>query len=128
MEFCKDRVFTAVNADELKPGDKVITANCMADLKTWVQSNDNAREILLIHDDTNLARFEIKGLSGSYISALAYLVERVENCTNCENLLSSTEGECSCKISPRFVEYRTKPIDVIKTFLLMLFSDANRLK
>ena len=83
MEFDKTRVYTALNADELKQGDKVIVANCMADLKVWAQSNENAREILLIHDDTNLARFEVKGSSGSFISALAYLVERKENCTNC---------------------------------------------
>ena len=36
MEFDKSRVYTAINADELKVGSKVICASCLANLKEYV--------------------------------------------------------------------------------------------
>ena len=85
MEFCKDRVFTALNADELRAGDKVITAHCMADLKTWVEADAEPNVIELIQDETNTDRFTCKCFNSdkTYSTSLAYLVERAENCTNC---------------------------------------------
>lgn len=87
MEFLRERVYTALNADELKQGDKVITARCMADLKTWVEADAEPNIIELIQDETNTDRFTCKchGSNKTYDSPLAYLVERAENCTNCEN-------------------------------------------
>ena len=86
MEFDKSRCFTSLNADELKQGDKVITARCMADLKTWVEADAEPNIIELIQDETNTDRFTCKcyGSNKTYDSPLAYLVERKENCTNCE--------------------------------------------
>lgn len=85
MEFTKEHVYTALNADELKPGDKVITARCMADLKTWVEADAEPNVIELIQDETNTNRFTCKcfGSNKTYDTPLAYLVERKENCTNC---------------------------------------------
>ena len=94
MEFDKSRVYTALNADELKQGDKVITARCMADLKTWVEADAEPNIIELIQDETNTDRFTCKcyGSNKTYDSPLAYLVERAENCTNCEE--AGKEGGC----------------------------------
>ena len=85
MEFDKSRCFTSLNADELRAGDKVITARCMADLKTWVEADAEPNVIELIQDETNTNRFTCKcfGSNKTYDSPLAYLVERKENCTMC---------------------------------------------
>src|SRR5574344_1173193 len=39
MEFLTERCYTALNADELKPGSKVICANYLESLKTQVEAN-----------------------------------------------------------------------------------------
>jgi hypothetical protein len=85
MEFQRERVYTSLNADELRAGDKVITARCMADLKTWVEADAEPNIIELIQDETNTDRFTCKchGSNKTYDTSLAYLVERKENCTNC---------------------------------------------
>jgi len=84
MEFDKSRVYTAVNADELKVGDKVICANDMGHLKHYVTSNGAVLELQSILDENNRSRF-IAG-TGKVLFHLVYLVERKENCTNCERL------------------------------------------
>lgn len=86
MEFLRKRVFTSLNADELRAGDKVITARCMADLKTWVEADAEPNVIELIQDETNTNRFTCKcfGSNKTYDTSLAYLVERKESCANCE--------------------------------------------
>ncbi len=40
MKFDKNRIYSAVNADELKPGDKVILADTLAELKRVVERAD----------------------------------------------------------------------------------------
>jgi hypothetical protein len=91
MEFDKSRCYSAINADELRAGDKVITARCMADLKTWVEADAEPNVIELIQDETNTNRFTCKcfGSNKTYDTSLAYLVERAE---------PKTEHDCqSCK-------------------------------
>ena len=79
MEFKKERVYSAVNADELKPGDKVIVADNLANLKEFVRKND-VHEIEDILSDKCSERFGVCGMANY---TLAYLVERKKNCTNC---------------------------------------------
>ena len=81
MEFDKSRIYGAVNADELRAGDKVIVAYSLSYLKHCVECDDCMDEIVSILSDDNQNRFLI---SGSRSFPLAYLVERAENCTNCK--------------------------------------------
>ena len=77
MEFDKSRVYTALNADELKAGDKVIGGNTLADLKYKV----GIETIDTILDEGETYRFTTKE-GEKWLMVL--LVERKENCTNCE--------------------------------------------
>lgn len=83
MEFLRERVFTSLNADELKAGDKVIVAYNLYGLKEQVKMfTESAIDVIeVIQDEDYFNRFKVKH-SESY--PLAYLVERAENCTNCE--------------------------------------------
>lgn len=80
MEFDKSRCYSAINADELRAGDKVVVADNLADLKEFVRKND-VHEIEDILSDKCSERFGVWGMANY---ALAYLVERGENCTNCD--------------------------------------------
>ena len=75
MEFDKSKVYSAVNADELHEGDKVIVAYSLSYLKHCVECDECMDEIVSILSDDNQNRFLI---SGSRTFALAYLVERAE--------------------------------------------------
>lgn len=103
MEFQRERVYSAVNADELKPGDKVIVANNLADLKEFVKKND-IHEIEDILSDCVNERFGVCGMANY---ALAYLVERAENCTNCERLGKTCNSREDDKITCCF-DYKPK--------------------
>jgi len=81
MKFDKNRVFTSLNADELSPGDKVILANTMANLRDDVERGVNIQTLREVHGEDCLSRFI--GKDGWY--PLAYLYEKSENCTNCGN-------------------------------------------
>ena len=74
MEFDKSRVFSAVNADELKAGSKCIFANTMQDLKAFVKTKSPAT-LTSIGDESSPKRF--MGLYGyaevAYL--FAYLIE-----------------------------------------------------
>ncbi|AIW89788.1 hypothetical protein JO41_08295 [Treponema sp. OMZ 838] len=68
MEFDKSRVYTAVNADELKVGSKCIFANTVQDLKAFVKTKSPAT-LTSIGDESSPKRF-----MGSYGYAdVAYL-------------------------------------------------------
>ena len=82
MEFCKDRVFTSLNADELRAGDKVVVADNMAVLRDMVIEETEPAILIDIEPDHKVYRFMVKGDNCHF--ALAYLVERAENCTNCD--------------------------------------------
>lgn len=79
MEFDKTRCYSALNADELKHGDKVVVADNLVDLMEFVRKND-VHEIEDILSEKCSERFGVCGMANY---ALAYLVERAENCTNC---------------------------------------------
>lgn len=86
MEFDKSRAHSAVNADELKPGDKVIVADVISRLKEKVKTGSMVYTLKEVYGEAWSFRFsvpvdETPGVSLSF--ALAYLVERKENCTNC---------------------------------------------
>lgn len=81
MEFDKSRVFSAVNADELHEGDKVIVADDLDTLKHCVKDDSPIDTIRIIGEEDYLFRFGVKGNCVTF--ALAYLVERKANCTNC---------------------------------------------
>lgn len=76
MEFDKSRVYTALNADELKIGSKVIFADDLATLKNHVSEgdNDDIETLVDIRPDWNGCRFEGEGSTW----ALAYLVSEPE--------------------------------------------------
>lgn len=79
MEFDKSKVYTALNADELKVGSEVICASCLANLKEYVadyfnEGIKNTCIITSILDDTYGNRFEI----GENHSPLVYLISEPE--------------------------------------------------
>ena len=74
MKFDKSKVYTALNADELKIGSKCIFANCLADLMDAVE-NDKKNQVgrfTKAFDCDYIARF-CDNYGGNFV--LAYLVE-----------------------------------------------------
>lgn len=80
MKFDVNKVFTALNADELKMGDKVILADDISTLKTLVDREENIVIIDHIGDEDVACRFSYfwKENDEEYAHALAYLVRRKE--------------------------------------------------
>lgn len=78
MEFDKNRIYTAVNADELKVGSLVIYADTMEDLKSNISADGEdtfePKAIQDIFDEGRERRFQINGLSW----ALVYFVSEPE--------------------------------------------------
>lgn len=78
MEFDKSRVYTAVNADELKVGSKVIVADALGTLfqvvVNWPE-NAEPRELSDILTSDHKDRFCIEGVG---VWNLAYLVSEPE--------------------------------------------------
>lgn len=77
MEFDINRVYTAVNADELKVGSKVVCANTIKDLKRKVAENE-ITEIKGIKDDCYENRFSAWLDDDLLGYALAYLISEPE--------------------------------------------------
>lgn len=82
MEYNKSRVYTALNADELKPGSKVIVADDVTTLELRVKDGTDIRTLTGINAPSELARF-IAGCHDAVSNtwALAYLVEQPEKPT-----------------------------------------------
>lgn len=80
MEFDKRKVYTAVNADELKVGDKVYIADNIYDLQHDVENEQNAGFIQEIYPCDTTARFRAKYCHSELYDeyCLAYLVERAK--------------------------------------------------
>ena len=75
MEFNKSRVYTAVNADELKIGSRVILGDSLSELRKEVEAEKEAaiQNLMIIHGENMSFRFTgDKYHSGS---SLAYLIE-----------------------------------------------------
>lgn len=93
MNFDEKMVFSAVNAEELKPGDKVIVADTMAELKMYVEQNVGALEIERIEPENYIGRFTTHDTNIWRVHfPLAYLVERKENCCRCGHAMCSLAG------------------------------------
>ncbi len=75
MEFDKSKVYTALNADELKIGSKVICANNLDSLRRKVNEDSDITEVREIVDESNERRFRTE-FSGLW--PLAYLVSEPE--------------------------------------------------
>ena len=74
MEFDKSRVYTAVNADELKVGSKCIFADTVKALRKKVQEEDAAQYVqpfIRLHDNG----FDVQFLADCYTYNYAYLIE-----------------------------------------------------
>lgn len=85
MEFDKSRVYTALNADEVKPGSRVIVADDLDALRKKVEKDTEQYpfdEVNLdkVNRDSNPYRFAIAGIS--YM--LCYLVKEPRRMTNRE--------------------------------------------
>lgn len=76
MEFDKSRVYSAINADELKVGSTVVVANDLSSLKTKVEFGSYSVTLLKIWGTSSINRFEVTsmndGLENRY--NLCYLV------------------------------------------------------
>ena len=70
MEFQKERVFTALNADELKPGSKVIVADTIDELKQYVEDDCDTSIVTNIMPEFYAERFN----SNNKNYNLAYLI------------------------------------------------------
>ena len=71
MKFDESKVYTALNADELKIGSKVIVANNLKDLKDYIVRDCTASTLRNIRPEDETYRFSTD--SSAY--ALAYLIE-----------------------------------------------------
>jgi hypothetical protein len=74
MEFDKSKVYTSVNADELKVGSKVICADNLYALKFCVEEEIYMTTIKEVMSEDCMLRFRTK--EGEY--ALAYLISESE--------------------------------------------------
>lgn len=79
MEFDKSRVYTVLNADELKVGDKVIVADDYGTLKRNVEDGERAFPLDAVYSEFTKDRFGIKyGEYNTQSYHLAYLVQRAQ--------------------------------------------------
>jgi len=86
MDFDKSRVFTALNAEELNVGTRVLAADTMDELKHKVSAYDNKQEIaepatiVGIHAECMRNRFRVKydEIDREYEYALAYVIPCME--------------------------------------------------
>lgn len=78
MKFDKARVYTALNADELKVGSKVICGNTLMELKKNVHYAEDIKHLKRINDEFKEYRF----YCGADSYSLAYLIEPPEIDTN----------------------------------------------
>ena len=76
MEFDKSKVYTALNADELKVGSTVVVANDLSSLKTKVQSGSYSATLLKIWGTSSTNRFEVTSMNDRY--NLCYLISEPE--------------------------------------------------
>lgn len=74
MEFDKSKIYTAVNADELKVGSRVFAADCLSTLKRYVENDDGIVTLERVNDETHLSRF----FDGESSWCLVYLVSEPE--------------------------------------------------
>lgn len=76
MEFDKSKVYTVVNAEELKVGSEIFVADDLASLESIVTRGAYLCHLMEVNNTYRAQRFKIKENSISY--ALAYLVSEPE--------------------------------------------------
>lgn len=87
MKFDENKVYTSLNAEELKKGDKVLVADSVRVLRSKVfcfNPEDVVEIVSAWNYDYKEIPFEVdtkRSEPNSY--QFAYLIERKENCTNC---------------------------------------------
>ena len=107
MEFDKSKVYTSLNADELKPGSRVIVADCLNTLKQYVEQNDGIVTLVKVNDEAHLSRF----FDGESSWCLAYLISPPE-----EFKLRWSDLKVGDIIRLKFYDgYRTAMVTVIDT-------------
>lgn len=82
MAFSKGNVFTALDADNVKPGTRVLVANTLDELKHKVSAYENKQEIaepatvIDIQDECMCNRFKVlfDGVDREYEYSLAYVI------------------------------------------------------
>ena len=74
MEFEKSKVYTALNADELKVGSKVILADNLGRLKSRVEADYN----IVLLEDIGSEEYDSRFFNGDAYFNLAYLVSEPE--------------------------------------------------
>jgi actin-related protein len=84
MEFDKSRVYTSVNADELKVGSKVIVGDNLSELKEDVLKHRLPKIIKKVESEDNEHRFLC---DDSFHYALVYLISDPEEKTDEEKLI-----------------------------------------
>lgn len=75
MEFDKSKVYTSLNADELKIGSKVFAANCISMLKRKVHDENCIDEVKKILEENHERRFQLD-YDGTY--PFVYLISEPE--------------------------------------------------
>ena len=75
MEFDKNRVYTLLNADEVKVGSKAIVADNLLELKECVLKHRLPKIIKKVESEDSEHRFLC---DDSFYYALAYLIEKGE--------------------------------------------------
>ena len=78
MEFDKRKVYTSLNADELKPGSKVICAFTMSGLKKRVGEGEEITEVHQILSEEVEQRIEVYYGDTFFSYLLAYLISEPE--------------------------------------------------
>ena len=109
MEFDKSRVYTALNADELKIGSKVFVADTLQYLKEQVETDNFVPSCLVsVNDEECVHRFVTE--DNWYV--LAYLVEEPQ-----KKVLKWTELKVGDVIRKKMASgYRTAMVTAIDSF------------
>lgn len=111
MEFDKSKVYTSLNADELKPGSKVICGFSMSQLKERVEEGEQITEVYQILSDDLEQRIKVFYQDGFFCYPLAYLVsEPKEDEDEGQDTLTKEEAldQIKEKINRRYNKIITK--------------------
>lgn len=115
MEFEKARVYTAVNADELKVGSKVICGNTLIELQKNVRSAEDIKHLKRINDEFVEYRF----YCGADSYSLAYLVEAPKE-KEYDEFKIVDDAMAAIKKHGGWIKHKTEDI----TLLVCGYSDA----
>ena len=114
MEFDKSRVYTSLNADELKVGSKVICSFSILDLKMRVNEGEKITKVHKILSEESVNRICVYFDNDGYFNySLAYLISEPE-----ENKLKWTDLKIGDVIRKKYEDgYRSAMVTRIDTYL-----------